>query len=111
VTGPDSPSAPPPGEGLSRELARVTGRLRSMALDQLPVARVLETAQVLADLVAGAAGEQHRVVPEVAPYAAADQIAVLGAEVERAADALGEAPAVALFEAARAALVDLRHSL
>ncbi len=85
-----------------------------MALDDIPVNRVLAVGQALADLAATAAGDQVRVVPRLAPYAAADQLTVLTGEVlaavrEATADRPGEAAALA--EQARFLLADLRGQL
>ena len=114
----DSSSAAPRVRGatgeLSRERDRVVRRLSSMALDAIPVARVLGVGQALADLAATANGERARVVPQLPPHAAADQIAVLAGEVESAARTLADSDpvaAAALAEQARVALVDLRASL
>jgi hypothetical protein len=114
----DSSSAAPSVNGatgeLSRERDRVVRRLSSMALDAIPVARVLGVGQALADLAATANGERVRVVPQLPPHAAADQIAVLAGEVEPAARALaGSDPtgAAALAEQARVVLAALRADL
>ena len=101
-------------EELLRERDRVVRRLGSMALDAIPVARVLGVGQALADLAATASGEQVRVVPQLQPHAAADQIAVLTGEAESAARALaGRDPtaAAALTEQARVVLAALRRDL
>jgi uncharacterized protein YceH (UPF0502 family) len=116
----DGPSAVPGEVGstgeLSRERDRVVRRLRSMSLDAIPLDRVLAVGQALADLAARASGSQVRVVPRLAPHAAADQIAVLVGEVEAAAaasTASGADPAevAALLEQARVVLADLRRDL
>ena len=114
----DSSSAAPSNNGatgeLSRERDRVVRRLSSMALDAIPVGRVLGVGQALADLAATANGDRVRVVPQLPPHAAADQIAVLTAEVESATRALaGTDPtsAAALAEQARVVLADLRADL
>lgn len=75
---------------LERETARVTDRLRAMALDRLqrPDAeglaleqRVHDAAQALADLAAEAAGRHRRPVPVLATHGVADQVAVTAADV------------------------------
>lgn len=77
-------------EQLEREAARVTDRLRAMALDRLqrPDAdglaleqRVHDAAQALADLAADAAGRERRPVPVLATHGVADQVAVTAADV------------------------------
>jgi hypothetical protein len=103
--------------GLLRERDRVVRRLRSMSLEAIPLARVLAVGQALADLTATASGSQVRVVPWLAPHAAADQIAVLVGEVEATAAASTTDPATdpanveALLEQARVVLADLRRDL
>jgi hypothetical protein len=98
---------------LLRERDRVVRRLRSMSLEAIPVARVLAVGQALADLAATASGSQVRVVPRLAPHAAADQIAVLVGEVEATAAASTTDPAKveALVQQARVVLADLRRDL
>jgi hypothetical protein len=101
-------------EELLRERDRVVRRLRSIALDAIPVARVLAVGQALADLAATATNDQVRVVPRLAPHAAADQVAVLTAEVMAAASSIEPADrtaAEALAEQARVVLADLRREL
>lgn len=102
-----------PRAALAAEVARVTDRLRGLALDRLaraddagvsPAERARATAQVLADLAASSAGREPRVVPELAPHAAADQVAVT------AGDVLAEGDEAALREAL-ATLVELRRAL
>ena len=77
-------------EQLERETARVTDRLRAMALDRLqrpdvdgvaPEHRAHAAAQALADLAADAAGRDRRPVPVLATHGVADQLAVTAADV------------------------------
>jgi hypothetical protein len=107
---PDSSPVATAAEELSRERDRVASRLRSMPLENIPENRVLAVGQALADLAATAAAERVRVVPRLAPYAAADQITVLTGEV---LSAVHRSPAegAALAEQARYLLADLRSSL
>lgn len=102
-----------PRAALTAETARVTDRLRGLALDRLtraddagrtPAERARAAAQVLADLAASSAGRGPRTVPQLAPHAAADQVAVT------AHDVLAEGDERALREAL-ATLVELRRAL
>ena len=117
MTTDSSPAAPGDDQAtgeLSRERDRVVRRLRSMPLDAIPVNRVLAVGQALADLAATATGDQVRVVPRLAPHAAADQLAVLTADVETAAATLAaeDPPAAeALADQARVVLADLRREI
>jgi hypothetical protein len=110
VTGPASTG---PHESLTRELSRVSDRLRSLSVGRLtrpdaegsaPAVRAHRAAQALADLAADATGRAHRPVPVLEPHAAADQVLVTGRDVL----AEGDAPAVA---AALDVLVGLRRAL
>ncbi|NHC45832.1 hypothetical protein [Motilibacter aurantiacus] len=83
---------------LDREVRRVTERLRALALARLPepappwpsrAAAAHAAAQALADAAARLEGEPLRPVPELAPSAAADLVAVCGADLVAA---LGSAP-------------------
>jgi ribosomal protein L18E len=103
---PDSSPATSPAGELLRERDRVVGRLRSMALDAIPAIQIRRVAQQLEDLAAAARQEAARPVPELAPYAAADQVTVLVGEVLAAA---AQDPAV--VTAATGVLVDFRHAL
>lgn len=87
---------------LLRERDRVVGRLRSMALSDIPTDAVRRAAQRLEDLAARERGEPAHEVPELAPYAAGDQVTVLVGELTAGA----AAPAV-IAEATQV-LVDLR---
>ncbi|WP_157371475.1 hypothetical protein [Angustibacter sp. Root456] len=82
-------------EQLEREAARVTDRLRAMALDRLQrpdgegqalEQRVHAAAQTLADLAADAAGRERRPLPVLATHGVADQLAVTAADVLAEAD-------------------------
>ncbi len=97
-------------EELSRERDRVVSRLRSMPLEDIPESRVLAVGQALADLTATAAGDQVRVVPRLAPYAAADQLTVLTGELLHAVEQ-SPSEGAALAEQGRFLLADLRSSL
>jgi hypothetical protein len=68
-------------ERLTLEANRVVGRLRSPTAQRERTELVREVAQQLADLAAAGAGRPSRVVPTVEPYALADQIAVMAADV------------------------------
>ena len=98
---------------LEREAARVTDRLRAMALDRLqrPDAegraleqRAHDAAQALADLAADAVGRERRPVPVLATHGVADQVAVTAADVMAEADEARQRQALDV-------LVALRHAL
>ncbi len=106
---PDSPR-----ERFRGELTRLTDRIRAIALSRLeqsaPVAgtraeAVRAVAQSLADLAAELAGDGVRPLPRLADAAAADQLAVTGADLVAA---LAERPDDAVAADALAALVELR---
>lgn len=88
---------------LLRERDRVVDRLRSMALDDVPNDAVRRAAQRLEDLAATLRSEPPRPVPELAPYAAGDQVAVLVGELTPAPPDISKA--------ATTVLVDLRAAL
>jgi hypothetical protein len=100
-------------EQLEREAARVTDRLRAMALDRLQrpdgerqalEQRVHVAAQTLADLAADAAGRERRPLPVLATHGVADQVAVTAADVLAEADPARQSMALDV-------LVALRHAL
>jgi hypothetical protein len=108
VTEPDDPRA-----ALTREVSRVSARLRSLSPQRLarpdaggltPAVRAHRVAQDLADLAARSAGRSRRVVPVIADHGVADQVAVT------AADVLAEGDAGALT-AALDTLIELRRVL
>jgi hypothetical protein len=110
----DSPSPTRSDEGLSRELDRVVRRVRSTTLDALPAGEVHAVAQQLEGLCATAQARPARTVPRLAPYAAADQLAVLGRQVLQLAQEIEVGDALVaerLRVGALAALVDLRRAL
>lgn len=88
---------------LLRERDRVVDRLRSMALDDVPNDAVRRAAQRLEDLAATLRGAEPRPVPELAPYAAGDQVTVLVGELTSAPPEISSA--------ASTVLVDLRAAL
>ncbi|MGN6302375.1 MAG: hypothetical protein ACTHN8_14935 [Angustibacter sp.] len=98
---------------LERETARVTDRLRAMALDRLqrPDAdglalehRVHTAAQTLADLAADAAGRGRRPVPVLATHGVADQLAVMAADVLAEGDTQQQGEALDVLVTLRRAL-------
>jgi hypothetical protein len=98
---------------LEREAARVTDRLRAMALERLrrPDAdgrsleqRAHDVAQELADLAADASGRGRRPVPVLAAHGVADQVAVTAADVLAEADAGRQRAALAVLVGLRRAL-------
>lgn len=103
-----------PGERLLEELARLTDRIRSLPLAALSrpdgdgrvcTDAVRDVAQRLADLAAGLSGDDVRALPHLADAAAADQLAVTGADLMAAL--AGRADHAAVGEA-RNALAELR---
>jgi hypothetical protein len=103
---PDSSPATSPAGELLRERDRVIGRLRSLPLDVVPVAAVRRAAQRLEDLAAAGRREDPRPVPELAPYAAGDQVSVLVGELLAA-----QAPDAGRLTEAIGVLAGLRRSL
>ncbi|WP_299033137.1 hypothetical protein [uncultured Pseudokineococcus sp.] len=79
------------------------------AVQARPPADVVRAAlQQLADVAADLGGRPRRAVPELAPHALGDQLAVLAADVLAAADARDDA---AVVVALRERLVALRRAL
>ena len=100
-------------EALRVECSRVVDRLHSLAPARLarpdgggstPADRAQLVGQHLADLAADAAGRDRRQLPRLADRAAADQLAVLVADVLAEGDAAAHAAALAELTALRRSL-------